>query len=146
MHSDRKKKMLLEQIRKTGIVQAACTKTNIARGTYYRWIREDLDFKMASEQALIEGAEIHGDIAENTVVKAASNGDVNAAKFILMHRRKPYRKRLIVDIQNTAGISPERVEAIGRAVKMWKQPTSLPPFIESDEKKDAEECPSTSDK
>ena len=44
MKTKKDKELILEQLRKTPIVQVACEKTGIARATYYRWRKKDKRF------------------------------------------------------------------------------------------------------
>ena len=51
----KEREVLVEQLRKTPIVQYACEKSNISRATYYRWKAEDKAFCEEAERALQEG-------------------------------------------------------------------------------------------
>jgi len=42
------KKLLIEQLKKTPIVQMACEKTGVARSTYYRWKKQNKTFAKES--------------------------------------------------------------------------------------------------
>lgn len=46
------KKILVEQLEKTPVVQIACEKSGVGRSTYYRWIKEDSEFSKESAAAL----------------------------------------------------------------------------------------------
>jgi len=49
--SDGKKKMLLALCESHGIITEACRKTGYSRETFYRWCREDEEFKKGAEEA-----------------------------------------------------------------------------------------------
>lgn len=46
------KKILLEHLEKTPIVQIACEKSGVGRSTYYRWLEQDKKFARSAKQAL----------------------------------------------------------------------------------------------
>lgn len=46
------KKLLLEHLEKTPIVQIACDKSGIGRSTYYRWLQNDPIFAKSAKKAL----------------------------------------------------------------------------------------------
>ncbi len=46
------KRILVEQLEKTPVVQIACEKTGVGRSTYYRWLKEDPEFSKDSAAAL----------------------------------------------------------------------------------------------
>ena len=46
------KKLLLEHLEKTPIVQIACEKSGVGRSTYYRWLEQDKKFARSAKQAL----------------------------------------------------------------------------------------------
>nr|MCW1949131.1 hypothetical protein [Candidatus Shapirobacteria bacterium] len=55
MKSISEKQLLLDQLKKTPIIQIACEKTGIGRSTYYHWIAKDPEFKKQSEKAVRKG-------------------------------------------------------------------------------------------
>ena len=59
------KKLLLEQLEKTPIIQIVCEKTWISRATYYRWIKEDKEFAKNSRESLLKWISIMNDLAES---------------------------------------------------------------------------------
>ena len=49
---DNNKELVVEQLKKTPIVQIACEKTGIGRATYYRWRKEDAEFGKLADEAI----------------------------------------------------------------------------------------------
>jgi len=62
---DREKQILLEQLKRTPIVEFACQKVGIARATYYRWRQDDERFRKDADTALQEGVLLVNDMAES---------------------------------------------------------------------------------
>lgn len=62
------KELLLEQLRKTPIIQLACEKTAIGRTTYYRWRQEDRKFCALADAAITDGISLINDMAESQLL------------------------------------------------------------------------------
>lgn len=90
----RDKEILLEQLRKTPVVQMACEKTKIGRTTYYRWKREDDAFSAAADEALEEGKLLVNDVAESQLLSAIRDGNFPAVQYWLKHHHPSYRNKL----------------------------------------------------
>jgi len=90
------KVLLLEQLKKTPIVQIACEKTGIGRTTYYRWRKEDADFKNEADIALKEGKALVNDMAESQLLGAIRDGHMTGIIFWLKHHHSDYANRVEV--------------------------------------------------
>lgn len=74
----REKKDLLDALSKnSGIVASACRACNISRMTYYRYYREDPDFKEKADDV----KELLKDFAENLILKKMREGDTTMIIF-----------------------------------------------------------------
>lgn len=51
----RNKELIIQQLTKTPIVEVACKKVGVSRASYYRWLKDDPEFKEESEKALMDG-------------------------------------------------------------------------------------------
>lgn len=60
---------VIEELKKTPIVQVACQRTGIGRATYYRWKTEDSAFAKECDAALREGIELINDMSESQIVQ-----------------------------------------------------------------------------
>lgn len=67
---EEQKKLLLEQLTKTPIVQIACEKSGVGRATYYRWRKDDPDFAREADASLKEGRLLVNDMAESQLMSA----------------------------------------------------------------------------
>lgn len=118
---EREKKLMLEQLRKTPIVQIACEKMGIARWTYYRWRKEDPEFRRVSDEALQEGTALVNDMAESQLLASLRDGNFAAVTFWLKHHHPSYSTKLemkaIVEHRD-APLTPEQETQIRRALKM----------------------------
>lgn len=54
MKTDKNKELVIQQLKKTPIVQVSCEKVGIGRATFYRWKQEDQDFATMADEALLE--------------------------------------------------------------------------------------------
>lgn len=88
------KGLLLEQFKKTPIVQLACEKTGIGRATYYRWKKEDVKFSDAADAAIQEGSLLVNDMAESQLLGSIRDGNMTGIIFWLKHHHHTYETRV----------------------------------------------------
>lgn len=75
-----KKKAVIEAMHKSlGVVTAACKAVDISRETYYRWAKEDKEFK----EACLDVKEIALDFAESKLFQKIKDGESSAIFFFL---------------------------------------------------------------
>jgi hypothetical protein len=119
MKSAKQRKLLLEQLRKTPIVQVACQKLDIHRATFYRW-REDPAFAEEADRAIAEGATMINDMAESQLIAAIQEKNLGAIQFWLKHHHAKYGNRVELSgrIETDATLSPEQEELVRKALKM----------------------------
>lgn len=94
MKSEGEKQHVLEQLRKTPVVQFACEKTGVSRATYYRWIKTNKRFAQQAEEALLEGRLFICDIAESQIFSLIRDKKIEAIKFWLAHNNPRYAHKL----------------------------------------------------
>ena len=82
------KEALLEQLRKTPIIQIACEKLNISRMSFYRWKQEDTEFAKKIEEALLDGQLLVNDLAESQLISAIKDRNMHAVMAWLNRLRK----------------------------------------------------------
>jgi hypothetical protein len=90
----RNKVLIIEQLKKTPIVQIACEKNGISRATYYRWRKEDKEFLNQSDQALIDGILLINDMAESQLLSLIRDQNPTSIIFWLKHRHSAYFPRM----------------------------------------------------
>lgn len=88
---------LLEQLRKTPIIQLACEKAGIGRATYYRWRKTNLKFARSSDDALQESVFLMNDLAESQLLSAIREKNMTAIIFWLKNRHRAYTNKLNID-------------------------------------------------
>lgn len=91
---DNQKTLLLEQLKKTPVIQLACEKMGIARATYYRWRKADEEFAKACDEALREGSSLVNDMAESQLLGAIRDRNMTAIIFWLKHHHHQYRTKV----------------------------------------------------
>ena len=106
MKKQRIKKLFLEQLRRTPVVQAVCDKFNISRAIVYVWRKDDEEFRKVMDDALGEGDALVNDMAVSVVLQRINNGEIWPATFWLTHRHPQFKNKLEVD----ATIRPVRDE------------------------------------
>lgn len=96
MKSKRQKEEVLEILRRTPIVQTACSKAGISRASFYRWKSESKTFAKQADEALAEGCELINDLSESQLLTAIKNQNMTAIQFWLRNRHKAYAEKLRV--------------------------------------------------
>jgi predicted DNA-binding transcriptional regulator AlpA len=78
-----KKKMLIESLENSlGIVSTACSKVNISRSSFYKWYKEDEDFRKKVDE--IDSVKL--DFVESQLFKNIQNLKEKSIIFYLQHK------------------------------------------------------------
>jgi hypothetical protein len=86
----KEKQLLLEEMRKTPVIEIVCKKNSVGRATYYRWRKEDSKFADAADDALKEGESKVSDLAESRLISAIQMGNMTAIIFWLKNHNPKY--------------------------------------------------------
>lgn len=84
MKRDKKEKVLEALERSLGIITPACKEVGITRETFYRWLREDEEFKNKVEEI----NELQGDFVENQLFKKIKEGSERSILFYMKYKGK----------------------------------------------------------
>jgi len=87
-----RKKIFLEELSKTPVMSAVCSKLNISRETIYRWQKEDSDFKSKYEEVYQQGTGNINDLAKSKLITKINEGDIGAIKYWLDNRDTEFAK------------------------------------------------------
>lgn len=79
--NEKLKNLLLEQLRKAPIIEAACQKAGISRQTFYRWKTDDLEFAEEIEKATVDGQMFVSDLAESQLISAVRDRNFPAIAY-----------------------------------------------------------------
>ncbi len=121
MKTDKNKEALIEQLKKTPIIQVSCEKVGIGRATYYRWKQEDQDFAVRTDEALAEGSALVNDIAESQLMSAIRDKNLTAIIFWLKHHHPTYATKVEVTARLKADnevLTPEQEALVTKALKL----------------------------
>lgn len=117
---DREKELIVEQLKKTPIIQVVCEKLSIARANFYRWRKEDKEFARKVDDALFVGKHLVNDLAESMLISAIKNQNMTAIQFWLRHNHKNYSNRIELSgkLKTDDKLTPEQEQEITRALKL----------------------------
>lgn len=121
MINTEQKERLVEQLKKTPIVQIACDKAGISRATYYRWRKDDKEFAKVTDEALTEGATLVSDIAESQLLSLIKEKNLTAIIFWLKHHHATYTTRVEVNAkirQSIEELTPEQEAVVTEALRL----------------------------
>ena len=93
----KQKELVIEQLKRTPIIQIVCEKVGISRATFYRWKQDDIVFADALDQAIFMGVELVNDMAESQLLAAIRDQNMTAIIFWLKHRHRAYGTKVSLD-------------------------------------------------
>jgi predicted DNA binding protein len=130
---DKNQELLLDQLKKTPIVQIACEKTGVGRATYYRWRKENEEFASLADEAISEGNYLVNDMAESQLMSAIRDKNLTAIIFWLKHHHANYATKVEVTARLKADnevLTPEQEALVTKALRL----AALLPSIQEKEK------------
>jgi hypothetical protein len=96
IETEKQKMLIVLQLRKTPIVQAACERTGIGRSTYYKWRANDITFARAADRAIEAGNFLINDLAESKIIRMIQDNNLTAAIFWLKNNHPKYSINRII--------------------------------------------------
>ena len=120
--SDELKNAIIEQLRKTPIIQIACEKLNISRMSFYRWKNEDEEFARKIDEALLDGHLLVNDLAESQLISAIKDRNMSAVMSWLKHHHPSYRTKVHIEgtVNTIQELSDEQKELVRKALALAK--------------------------
>lgn len=115
------KKLLIDQLKKTPIVQVACEKIGVGRATFYRWLKDDPDFGKLANESITEGNGLISDVAESQLANLIKSGNLGAISFWLKHRHPAYRNKVEVQANvrhEDTPLTPEEMEIVAQSLRL----------------------------
>lgn len=118
--TEQTKDALLEQLKKTPIVQIACEKLGISRWTFYRWKKEDGEFAKKIDEAIFDGRLLVNDLAESQLISAVKDRNFAAIMYWLKHHHPSYKTRIEIEgtVNTIQELSPEQKELVRKALEL----------------------------
>lgn len=86
---------ITEELKKTPIIQVACQRTGIARATYYRWCKENPEFRKTADEAMAEGEALFNDLGEHQMLTLMKDKYWPAIRYWLDKRHPKFNKTKI---------------------------------------------------
>lgn len=117
------KKVVIDHLKKIPIIQIACERSNISRPTYYRWRKDDEQFKKDSDDAMKDGKGMINDLSESQLVALIKDKNFHAIQLWLRQHHPDYGNML--EVKATIGIedplTPEQEALIRSALGIKKE-------------------------
>jgi len=138
MKTNKNKQLLIEQLKKTPIIQIACEKIGVGRATFYRWKKDDENFSTQVDEALLDGNELVNDMAESQLMSAIRDKNLTAIIFWLKNHHQSYATKIEVTAKlkhDDEQLTPEQEALVMKALKLASVlPENLPELIEEKQK------------
>lgn len=118
--SEELKGAIVEQLRKTPIIQIACEKLNISRMSFYRWKNEDEEFARKVDEALLDGQLLVNDLAESQLISAIKDRNMSAVMTWLKHHHPSYATRVKIEgtVNTIQEMSDEQKDLVRKALEL----------------------------
>jgi hypothetical protein len=116
------KKKVIEELKKTPVVEVACAKTGIGRTAFYEWKKKDPKFAAAVDAAVYDGRDFISDIAEGQLMNMIKMSDYRSIRLWLKTYRAEYRNRLEIEgtLETVREMTPEQVEKSATLIALAK--------------------------
>lgn len=138
MKTNKNKQLLIEQLKKTPIIQIACEKIGVGRATFYRWKKDSENFSTQVDEALLDGNELVNDMAESQLMSAIRDKNLTAIIFWLKNHHQSYATKIEVTAKlkhDDEQLTPEQEALVIKALKLASVlPENLPELIEEKQK------------
>ena len=121
MKTEQEKNFLIEQLKKTPIVQIVCEKLSIGRASYYRWRKEDKEFAKAADEAIMEGEMLISDLSETQLINLIRDKNFPAIQLWLKTHNPKYGNKVEVSGNLTYSneeLTPEQANVIKQALRL----------------------------
>jgi len=117
---DKNQELIIEQLKKTPIVQIACEKVGIGRATYYRWRKENEEFLKLADDAIAEGNALVNDMAESQLMAAIRDKNLTAIIFWLKNHHPRYATKVEITghLKHEEQLTPEQEALVMKALKL----------------------------
>ena len=117
------KESIVEQLKRTPVVQIACEKVSVGRATFYRWKKNDTEFAKIADEALSEGVTLMNDMAESKLLSAVKEGNLTGIIFWLKNRHDAYKTRVEVSsaVKEEVILTDEQEKIIKKAIGLTKK-------------------------
>lgn len=111
---EKERGLLLEQLRKTPIVQLACERSGVGRTTYYRWRREDDAFRALSDEAMRDGEGMINDLSESQILAMIKDRNFPAIQLWLRQHHPKYGNKVEITtkIKTDEPLTPEQEKLV----------------------------------
>ncbi len=118
--SKRAKELMLEQLKKTPIVQIACEKVGLSRVSFYNWKKRDKEFAKQIDDALLDVRSLVNDLAESQLINAVKDRNITAIVAWLKHNHPNYKTKVEIEGQLNLieELSPEQKELVRKALEL----------------------------
>jgi hypothetical protein len=119
MKTNKDKELLIEQLKKTPIIQIACEKVNVSRATFYRLKKRDKKFAEAVDEAIEQGSSLINDLAETQLLNAIRAGNLSAVTYWLGRRHPGFAAKVKFDghiKHESEELTPEQQELVKRSL------------------------------
>ena len=120
LRQEKNKQDVIEQLKKTPVVEIACKKAGIGRSTFYRWRKEDKVFAKTAEESLQIGSSFINDMAESQLIKSIQDGNMTGIIFWLKNHHSTYANKLELTskTRDKEELTPEQKGVVIQALKL----------------------------
>ena len=115
------KRAVVEQLKKTPIIQLACERAGISRATFYRWQEKDKKFNKEVRDAMTEGEMFINELSESQIIALIKDKNFQAIQLWLKNHHPKYTDKIEIsgNINNIEEkLAPEQAAVVRAALKL----------------------------
>lgn len=119
------KEKFVETLKRQPVIEPAAAITGVHRSTYYRWVKEDSQFRNECREAQEKGVEFVNDMMESLLIKKAKEGNMTSIIFWLKNNSAKYGDKRFYNhehhIREEEVLTKERQKEIALAMMRWDE-------------------------
>lgn len=113
---------MLEQLRRTPIIEAACARAGVSRAQFYRMSKEDGEFDAAAKEAMAEGVAFINDLSESQLIQMIKDRNFAAIRLWLQVHSPAYSRKL--EISGKIGVEESMTDEDQKLLASLKEALS----------------------
>lgn len=90
MKSERHRQKIIEELRRTPIVEIACKNAGVGRTAFYEWLKRNKKFRAQVEDAMLSSRATVTDLAESKLIGKIKEGSFKEIEFWLRNNSSTY--------------------------------------------------------
>ncbi len=117
---EKDKQAVIEALKETPIIAAACKRADVSRATYYRWRADDKQFLRNVDDAMSQGFDLINDLSEGQIITLIKEKKMPAIALWLKHHHPRYgsKKNAYTPVVAREDLTPDEEKMVLEALRL----------------------------